>query len=97
LYDGNGEIAGLAIVGSNINTQKKTAKILRQQSERLSNIAWFQSHQVRRPVSSILAIMNLIKDEKDYSQINEYLQMLETTTQQLDEIIRTIVKQSREV
>lgn len=92
-----GEIAGLAIVGNNINTQKKNAKIIRQQSECLSNIAWFQSHQVRRPVASILAIMNLIKEEKDYNQIEQYLQMLETTTQQLDEIIRAIVNKSREI
>jgi len=97
LYNSDGEIEGLAIVGNNVNTQKKTAKILRQQSECLSNIAWFQSHQVRRPVSSILAIINLIKEEKDHTQIKEYLQMLEITTEQLDEIIRAIVNQSREI
>jgi signal transduction histidine kinase len=95
MYDGNKEVIGLSIVGHNINDQKKNARIIRQQSEYLSNIAWFQSHQLRHPVSSILALLNLIKEEHDYHVTKEYLQALEIVTRQLDSIISAIVKQSR--
>ncbi len=97
LYDFNGKIAGLSIVGQNINNQKKNAKIIRQQSECLSTIAQFQSHQVRHPASTILGFMNLIKEEEDYNLKQEYLLALETATKQLDEITRAIVNQSRDM
>src|SRR4051812_2096739 len=90
----NDEIAGLSIVGSNINDQKKTEKIIRQQSQSLSAIAQFQSHQLRHPVSVILGFVNLIKEE-DYTLRKEYLHAVEKATNQLDEIIRAIVKESR--
>lgn len=97
LKDKGNKITGLSIVGNNVNNQKRTERIIRQQSERLSNIAWFQSHQIRSPVSSILAIMNLIKEEPDDNKLKEYLQLLETSTKQLDEVIKAIVHQSRSV
>lgn len=90
------EIAGLSIVGSNINDQKKTERIIRQQSQSLSAIAQFQSHQLRHPVSVILGFVNLIKEE-DYNLRKEYLHAVEKATNQLDEIIRAIVKESRSV
>jgi len=97
LYNSDDEIIGLSIVGNNVNDQKRNAKIIRQQSEYLSNIAWFQSHQLRHPVSSVLALLNLIKEEEDYHLTKEYLQALEVVTKQLDTIINAIVKQSREI
>lgn len=97
LYDCNNEVIGLSIVGNNINDQKKNAKIIRKQSEYLSNIAWFQSHQLRHPVSSILALINLIKEEQDYHLTKEYLQALEIVSEQLDSIINAVVKRSREI
>jgi len=96
LYNPNDEIACLSIVGSNINDQKKTERIIRQQSQSLSAIAQFQSHQLRHPVSVILGFVNLIKEE-DYTLRKEYLHAVEKATNQLDEIIRAIVKESRSV
>lgn len=97
LYNPDNEITGLSIVGSNVNDQKKNAKLIRQQSQSLSNIAWFQSHQLRHPISSILALINLIKDENNYQLTKEYVQKLEATALQLDNIIKKIVHQSREI
>ena len=97
LHNFENAVIGLSIVGSNISDQKKNAKIIRQQSEYLSNIAWFQSHQLRHPVASVLALLNLIKEEQDYHLTKEYLQALEIVTKQLDTIINAVVQQSREV
>jgi signal transduction histidine kinase len=97
LIDTDNVIAGLAIVGHNINQEKKNAKLIREQSERLSFIAQLQSHQVRHPVSSILGLINLIKEEENYHLTREYIEKLEKATQQLDDIIKAIVSQSRKV
>lgn len=88
------KITGLMLVGNNINNQKKREKIIRNQTETLSVIAQLQSHQVRQPVSSILGIINLIKEES-FEFKKEYILCLETATKQLDEVIRAIVDQSR--
>jgi hypothetical protein len=97
LYNDSGIIKGLCIVGNSIDNEKKNEKIIKQQSEYLSNIAWFQSHQLRHPVSSILALINLIKEENDYRLTKEYIEKLEAAALQLDNIIKKIVYQSREI
>jgi signal transduction histidine kinase len=97
LYNDGGIIEGLCIVGNSINNEKKNEKIIKQQSEYLSNIAWFQSHQLRHPVSSILALINLIKEENNYQRTKEYIEKLEAAALQLDNIIKKIVYQSREI
>ncbi|CAN5150042.1 hypothetical protein BH11BAC6_BH11BAC6_00590 [soil metagenome] len=97
LYDSEENAVGLAIVGNKINDQKETTKIIRHQSESLSIIAQLQSHQVRHPVSSILGLVELIKEENKYPIQKEYIEALENATSQLDDIIRAIVRQSRVV
>jgi len=97
LYNCKAAIEGLSLVGNNISNQKKNTKLIRQQSECLSLIAQLQSHQVRHPVSSILSLIKLLKEEENLNLKKEYLQYLETATQQLDEVIRAIVNQSRQV
>jgi signal transduction histidine kinase len=97
LYNCQGIIEGLSLVVNNISNQKKNTKLIRQQSECLSIIAQLQSHQVRHPVSSILSLIKLLKEEENYHLKKEYLEYLETATQQLDEVIRAIVNQSRQV
>lgn len=97
LYNTGKSVIGLSIVGFEVNSRKKMEKLLRQQTEHLSKIAWFQSHQVRHPVSSILGLVDMMKGERDHDVQKEYLQHLEKATQQLDQIIRAIVTESRAV
>jgi hypothetical protein len=94
VYDCMNTIIGISLMGVNISEQKKQEKTIRSQSDTLSVIAQLQSHQVRQPVTSILGIMSLIKAE-NYEPRKEYLIYLEQATRQLDEVIQTIVAQSR--
>lgn len=94
LRNATNNIIGITMVGTNITQQKKQEKTIRYQSDTLSVIAQLQSHQVRQPVSSILGLMNLIKAD-GYNASKEYLLCLEEATHQLDEVIKTIVAQSR--
>ncbi|MBD1391917.1 tetratricopeptide repeat protein [Mucilaginibacter glaciei] len=61
-------------------------------NDALLKIAFIQSHEIRKPLSTILGIMNLIKDEK-YKADKETLVMLEKSTLDLDKKIHEIVKE----
>ncbi len=66
--------------------KERTAK-LEQQNEKLMKYAYFNSHHLRGPVCSILGILNLIKLEPDNENIEEYLKLLDESTQELDKLI----------
>jgi hypothetical protein len=96
IYNNSTKVIGIIVTGTNINKQKKQEKTIRHQSDSLSVIAQLQSHQVRQPVTSILGLISLIKED-NYIPQKEYLIGLEKAAHQLDEVIQTIVSQSRRV
>jgi len=62
-------------------------------NELLRKIAQMQSHDIRQPLTSIMGLVNLVKD--GYHEVNDnWLQMLEEATNLLDMRIRTIVTES---
>lgn len=57
----------------------------------LNTIAHLQSHEMRKPVASILGLMEVWKNEK-YSYDSEIVSMMESAVSELDEKIHLIVK-----
>jgi signal transduction histidine kinase len=92
-YNG-AEIIGLILIGANVNNQKRQEKIIRHQSDVLSAIAQLQSHQVRQPLTNILGLVKLMQDENCEVQ-KQYLLCLKHAAEELDNVIHTIVDQSR--
>jgi signal transduction histidine kinase len=70
------------------------------QNEMLRDIAWHQSHTIRRPVATILGLLNLILMEGDNKPTQEegyeYLVLLSQTAIELDAVIRNIVRRINE-
>jgi PAS domain S-box-containing protein len=86
-----GDVMGVALNSTDITHHKKQEAYINIQNEALNRIAIIQSHELRRPVASLLGIMDLIKLEN----INfNYFDMMELTVNELDEKIRGIVKDS---
>jgi PAS domain S-box-containing protein len=54
----------------------------------LQDIAWSNSHELRRPVCSVLGLTGLLKDAVRQEEIMEYVSLLETCTEELDQIIK---------
>ncbi|MBW4891604.1 GAF domain-containing protein [Mucilaginibacter sp. HMF5004] len=88
--DQNGLIFGVALTASNINERKNHLAEISTQNESLRNIANIQSHEYRRPVASIMGLMDLIR-HSNYKPGKEYLLMMEKAVQELDEKIRNVV------
>lgn len=93
--DSNGEIMGVSFYATDITTRKRHEQKLLVQNEKLREISQIQSHQVRGPLTSILGILNLIKED-NYQASKEYLILLEKAAIQMDENIRQIVGINRQ-
>ena len=69
---------------------------IKAKNEALLKIAHIQSHEMRGPVTSIMGIMNIIKEEGS-NVPKEYLLYLEEAVKELDEKIHDIVRQTRDL
>ena len=71
---------------------------LKIQNEKLFEIAFLQSHQVRVPVAHILGLFSLFKFDNPSDPINsEILCKLKISAESLDNIIREIVQKTSEI
>lgn len=69
----------------------KQASQLEEQNKALKEIAWINSHEIRRPVVSILSIAGLFdKSNQDLHLNTQLMEWLHESTLQLDEIIHKI-------
>jgi PAS domain S-box-containing protein len=94
----NQTIIGLTVFVTDITDRVKNEAKISFQNERLKAIAWQQSHEVRRPVASILGLINLIRLEKSHEKAFElYFEHLYRATEELDTIIHRIVKNANEI
>jgi PAS domain S-box-containing protein len=81
-----------------VNERKQAEEKILAQNEILREIAWHQSHTIRRPVATILGLINLINKEENATEAEkkQYLNYLLETTQELDSVIHTIVEKTNE-
>jgi DNA-binding NtrC family response regulator len=71
---------------------------LRLQNEKLFEIAFLQSHQVRGPIASVLGLLRLFNTENPYDPLNtEVIRKLQSTTVAFDGIIHQIIQKTAEI
>lgn len=94
IYDQNGEIFACNINLKDITDKKVFIDKIINKNEVLQEIAWQQSHEVRRPISNILGLADMLKNHKDNlseeSKI-EFMDLLIESVKELDEIVHSIV------
>ncbi len=91
----NNQIIGVSYIIRDVTERKfKEQKIL-DQNQSLLKIAHIQAHEFRAPLTTIMGLMALIKEENDISQI-PYLSFLEQAVSNLDEKIKGIVMKIEE-
>lgn len=61
----------------------------------LDEFVYRASHDLRAPVSSVMGLINLAKEEWDITKLKEYLDLKEESILKLDKLIRNIVQFSR--
>jgi PAS domain S-box-containing protein len=98
IFDIHEKIVGVNCVSRDITEQEKQLIKIQEQNEKLKEIAWIQSHKVRGPVASILGLISLVdlKSIQDNNNL-EVLNNLKTATEALDEIIKEVVAQTKDI
>jgi hypothetical protein len=89
-YNSEGEIIGISFNASDITERKLHEQQIIDQNASLKSIAHIQSHELRRPVASILGFMEIFK-ASDYQTTPEDMKVMEGATRELDDKIRDIV------
>ncbi len=84
---------GIRMIGAmqDISAIKQNELRILEQNERLMEIARINSHEIRRPVATILGLMQFINRSTGKKETDrELLAHLEAATRELDEVIRRI-------
>lgn len=87
-----GEIIGTGCFARDITARLQTENEIIAQNECLRNIASLSSHELRRPVASMLGLINVI-DFEDFAnpENKEVIDLLLVVGNEIDEVIRAIV------
>lgn len=88
--DQDGKIIGVSLNAVNITDLVSQQQLLVDQNEALKKIAYIQSHELRRPVSTILGLMEFFESE-DYVIEKADMIIMGEAVKELDEKIRKIV------
>lgn len=81
-----------------VTAQKKQTRKLEMQNQKLLEIAWVQSHEVRAPLARIMGLVQLItRYPEDKADIRQTLDHIVQSANELDEIIRKIVRKTEEI
>ncbi len=95
IYDSEGKITGVGCFARNITERIKINKAISDQNKRLQNIASISSHDLRKPVATMLGLINIIDKEDFYNPENkEIIEHLLTVGCEIDDVIRLIVDSS---
>jgi len=74
---------------------KRNQENIKEQNKRLQEIASISSHEIRRPVATILGLVNLFdKKNMDNPMNREIVGHIDLTAQELDGVIHTIVEKT---
>ncbi|WP_184549570.1 PAS domain S-box protein [Mucilaginibacter sp. FT3.2] len=74
---------------------KRNEESILDQNNRLHSIASISSHELRRPVATIMGLVNLFDRDDMQNPLNiEIMDHLDTSTQELDDVIHNIVEKT---
>jgi PAS domain S-box-containing protein len=92
IYKVKGDITGVGCFARDITDWLETEKAIVEQNERLRHIASLTSHELRRPVASMLGLINIMDRANFFNPDNqEIIGHLLTVGNEIDEVIRLIV------
>lgn len=79
-------------VGKDITEQKKQIHAIQVQNQKLTEIAWEQSHIVRGPLTRMMSCIAHIEEDGEHSR--QLLKSIKDSAYELDDIIKTIVNKT---
>ncbi|SNS18930.1 PAS domain S-box-containing protein [Belliella buryatensis] len=99
VYDSNQQMIGVSKVVKDITESKNYLAKIQAQYEKLKEIAWVQSHEVRSPLANIMGLIDMLKNERlnlEEEEIESLFNSLLCESEKLDLKIRKITKSTEE-
>lgn len=90
LYNDVGVHTGYIAVQNVITARKEREEYINTQNKILQEVAWLSSHEIRRPVASILGLTYLYKTAELPEERGEILNMIDRCANDLDNIVHSI-------
>lgn len=97
VYDEQCNLIGVSFNAVDIDARKRAALRVMEQNAMFREIARIHSHDLRRPVSSILGLVQLTEMARTLEECKELIGYLRQAGTELDQIIRYIVAKSNEL
>ncbi|WDF55575.1 PAS domain S-box protein [Mucilaginibacter sp. KACC 22063] len=89
-FDEDKNYTGYIGIYQNITQRKKIYEALLKQNDLLREVVWISSHEVRRPVASILGLIHLLELSGTLEEKEELINLINACAKELDVIVRTI-------
>lgn len=97
-HDTKGRAYQLVGFTLDITEQKKQTQALQLQNEKLMEIAWVQSHEVRAPLARLMGLVQLLeRSPQNNTDFKETMSHVMSSAKELDGIIRKIVRKTEEI
>ena len=90
LFTDCGKHTGYIAVHKNITERKEREEKIYKQNKILQEISWLSSHEIRRPVASILGLAYLSADVKEIEEKEHIITMITSCAEELDGIVHAI-------
>lgn len=90
LYNDVGTHTGYIAVQNVITARKEHEDYINTQNKILQEVAWLSSHEIRRPVASILGLTYLYKNADEHTDKEEILGLIDRCANDLDHIVHNI-------
>lgn len=90
VYNEDGKVVRYISIENVITEQKLNDERIRKQNEVLKKVAWTNSHAIRKPVTSILSLVDLCKGTFDIAEIKKFNALIEVCAQDLDDVTKEV-------
>jgi len=92
IANAGGDITGIGCFARDITERIRANRAIIEQNERLQNIASLSSHELRRPVATMLGLINIFDKENFFNPDNkEIIEHLLKVSIEIDDVIHQIV------
>jgi PAS domain S-box-containing protein len=90
IKNGENEVARYISIHNIITARKLRDFQIMEQNEVLKKLAWTNSHAVRKPIASIMGLIELGRDVADLNELKELHELIERCSIELDEITKEV-------
>lgn len=88
---------GIAVYFTDITDRKEREAEIIRQNEQLKKVSWLNSHEIRKPVASIISLVELLKTSTDTAESAQIIERMQKCTSELDNLLHEINNEASKI